>query len=251
MTVSQDSFVAALLAPDQPVPEGLSDPEGRPAGKRFDVYRNNVAVSLTDALETAFPVVAKLLGEVNFRNIAGVYLRRHPPRSPLMMFYGAEMPAFLAGFPPVAHLGYLPDIARLELALREAYHAADATAIDPARLGALPPDRLMASRVRLAPAVRLIRSPWPVHAIWRFNMEEGTPKPAMMAEDVLVVRPEFDPEPLLLPVGGGAFVAALADGRPFSDAFDAGAAEVPEFDLAATLGLLLTHGALTELDETP
>ena len=49
MTVPQDDFVAALLRPDADVPLGLSDPEGRPAGKRFNVYRNNVAVSLKDA----------------------------------------------------------------------------------------------------------------------------------------------------------------------------------------------------------
>ncbi len=251
MTVSQDSFVAALLSPGTPVPDGLSDPKGRTVGKRFDVYRNNVAVSLTEALETGFPVIAKLLGEVNFRNIAGVFLRQHPPQSPLMMFYGAGMPDFLAGFPPLAHLGYLADVARLELALREAYHAADAAPIAPARLETLPPDRLMASRVVLAPATRLIRSRWPVHAIWRFNREEGAPKPVMTPQDVLVVRPEYDPEPILLPPGGGAFVAALSGGAPFSEAYDAGLADDPAFDLAATLGLLLVHGTLADLEETP
>ena len=99
MSHPQDAFVSALFAPDAPVPEGLSDPEGRPAGKRFDVYRNNVAVSLTEALLTAFPVVAKLLGDANFRSVAGVYLRQHPPQSPLLMFYGEEMPGFLEAFP--------------------------------------------------------------------------------------------------------------------------------------------------------
>lgn len=36
-------------------------------GRRFDVYRNNVASSLTDALEVGFSAIAKLVGQRNFR----------------------------------------------------------------------------------------------------------------------------------------------------------------------------------------
>ena len=209
MTVAQDHFTSALFDPEQPVPSGLSDPEGRSAGKRFDVYRNNVAVSLTEALETAFPVVRKLVGEQNFKTLAGVFLRKHPPTSPLMMFYGGELPACLQGFEPTSKIGYLPDVARLELALRESYHAADADPIDPAALQALPPDQWMSARLALTPSARLIRSPWPIHAIWRFNTEPDAPKPAMAAEDVIVLRQDLDPAPHLLTPGGGACVAAL------------------------------------------
>ena len=44
-------FVPALLDPEAAIPPGLVDRAGRAAGKRFDVYRNNVAVGLADALE--------------------------------------------------------------------------------------------------------------------------------------------------------------------------------------------------------
>ena len=100
MITTQSDFRAALLDPSCPAPDGVQNPDGVPATKRFDVYRNNVAVSLTDALETAFPVVNKLVGTDFFRAMAGVYLRAHPPSSPVMMFYGDEMPDFLAGFGP-------------------------------------------------------------------------------------------------------------------------------------------------------
>lgn len=250
MTVAQDDFVSALLRPDADVPLGLSDPEGRPAGKRFDVYRNNVAVSLTEALRTAFPIVRKLLGDQNFDAISGVYLRQHPPKSPLLMFYGEDMPQFLASFPPVQKWGYLPDVARLELALRRAYHAEDAGPIDPGALQAIAPDALVATRVALAPAACVIRSPWPVHGIWQFNMQDGAPQPANRAEDVLVARPGFDPAIYLLPMGGGAFVDALSAGEPIGVAYDAALTKTAEFDLPNTLGTLLAAEAITAL-ETP
>ena len=241
--MSQSDFRAALLDPDRPAPAGLTDPHGRPAGRRFDVYRNNVTVSLTEALRQAFPVVRTLVGEDFFTAMAREFLRAHPPASPLMMFYGARMPGFLASFPPVAHLGYLPDIARLELALREAYHAADARPVPPEVLQSLPPDRLVDSKLRLAPAIRLVRSRWPIHAIWSANTR-ATPAPkATVPEDVLVTRPGYDPEPLCLPAGAGSFIAALQEGQTVGAALDAGGA----FDLTATLSLLIGAGAITDI----
>ncbi|SLN44241.1 hypothetical protein PSA7680_02236 [Pseudoruegeria aquimaris] len=250
-SVSQGTFTRAILDAGQPVPEGLLDPEGRPAGRRFSVYRNNVAVSLTEALATAFPVIEKLIGEENFKAVAGVFLRRYPPDSPLMMFYGQQMPAFLEGFEPLKHLGYLPDVARLEIALRESYHAADATPVPPEALQALPPDRLMAARLRLAPALRLVRSRWPVASIWHFNMSEGAPKPPANGENALVTRPGFDPQIIALPPGGGAFIAALLAGESFGAALDAASGAVEGFDLTAVLGLLIQGGAIASIEEGP
>ncbi len=249
MIVNQTEFRRALLDPSQPRPDGLTDGAGLAAGRRFDVYRNNVAVSLTEALEVAFPVIRKLLGDENFRILAGVFLRQHPPNSPLMMHYGTAMPAFLTGFEPTSSLQYLPDVARLELAMRASYHASDASPIDPSALQSMPPDQLMASHLHLAPALRLIRSRWPVHAIWRFNTEDDAPKPAMAAEDVLVLRPGLDPEPYLLPPGGGAFIDAILAGSPLGQAFEAAATKTPEFDLGQTLAILIAGKALTQIGD--
>jgi hypothetical protein len=241
--MSQSDFRAALLNPDLPVPPGLTDPAGRPAGRRFDVYRNNVTVGLIEALAQSFPAVRKLVGAEFFAALARAHLRAHPPATPLMMFFGEAMPAFLERFPPVRHLGYLPDVARLELALRQSYHAADATPVAPDRLQAIAPEALMTARLAFAPAVRLLRSAWPVHAIWMANMRGTAPPAAVTPQDVLIVRPAFDAEPLLLPEGGAAFLAALMAGVRLGAACESAGA----FDLTATLGLLLAGGAITEL----
>lgn len=247
-TVTQTQFASAILDPEATAPEGLLGPNGAPAGKRFSVYRNNVAVSLTDALAQSFPVLQKIVGEEFFDALAGVFLRAHPPQTPLMMFYGSEMPRFLEGFPPVEHLPYLADVARLELSIRHAYHAEDRRAIEAASLQNLAPDALMASRLILAPAVQTFKSAWPLHAIYLANTKPDAPAVSPGGQEVLITRSEFDPEVILLPAGGAVFVQTLAQNSTFLEAFEA-ASETPGFDLSSVLGLLLSGGAITQIEQ--
>lgn len=244
--MTEADFTAALLNPDLPVPDGLVDAQGRPAGRRFSVYRNNVASSLTDALQTAFPVLEKLLGTDYFKALAGVFLRAHPPKSRVMMLYGDALPGFLETFPPLAHLPYLADVARLEQALREAYHAADADPIATDVLAGLPPERFIAARLRFAPAMRLIVSRYPVHSIWRANREADAPAPQMRAEAVLVLRPGYDPSPHVLPDGGAAFLTCLLAGQTVGMALEQA---TEGFDLNTLLAMLIGGGAIVDLDE--
>lgn len=241
--IRQDEFNAALLDPTRAVPEGLVNPDGVPATKRFDVYRNNVAVGLSDALETAFPVIRALVGDAFFRAMAGVYLRKHPPHSPLMMFYGEDMPGFLEAFEPAQTLPYLPDMARLELAIRRAYHAADATPIDPAELARIPEAMLGAVVFGFAPSSQVIASVHPLHDIWAANAI-GAPPPRLDAQAALVTRPEFDPIVDPLSPGAAAVLNALLDGETLGRAVAQGG---PGFDLGPLLSLLLTRRAITKL----
>ncbi|MEM9577056.1 MAG: DNA-binding domain-containing protein [Pseudomonadota bacterium] len=244
MTVSQNTFREALLDAERPVPPGLSNAEGGPAGARFSVYRNNVVVSLSEALKTAFPLVRKLLGAEAFAQLAAVFVRAHPPTSPLIMFYGDALPDFLRSFEPLQHIGYLPDCARLDLAFRQSYHAADALPFDASVLQG--GDAGLAARARLAPATRLLRSEWPLYDIWRFNMEPGAPKPRAVAQDIMVTRPEFDPQPTLVPAGTIDWLALLDEGATIGDATDWVLSSHPDFDLAKALTLALTTHALTD-----
>lgn len=245
---SQTAFHAGLADPATPAPIGLIDPAGRPAGRRYNVYRNNVAVSLREALTAGFPATRALIGPQNFDHLARAYQRENPPEHPRMMFYGAQFPAFLSALPALSHLPYLGDVATLEVLLRESYHAADAAPVPPEALSHLPPETLMHSHLTLAPACRTLSSPWPVFSIWRYALDTNAPKPDPAPQDILITRPEFDPVPHVLPKGGLAFIHALSS-QTIAQAVDTAQADTPDFDLPAVLGLLLSGHAITGVSD--
>lgn len=247
MISDQTDFTNAVLRPDLTPPANLVDPEGRPAGKRFDVYRNNVVYSLCEALVTAFPVLHKLLGEQFFSAMAGIFVRQHPPSSPVLMLYGDQMPAFLEGFAPAQKYPYLADVARLELAMRHSYHAADATPVDAQVFANMPVDQLMGSHLTLAPSLALLRSRYPVYSIWAANMQGQAMPDAPKGEALIITRAEFDPAPHLLPAGGASFIMALQAGDSFGQALEKATAAVAEFDLESTFGLLIAGNAICDI----
>lgn len=248
MRVSQADFISAVLDPELPTPEGLIGNSNRPT-RRFSVYRNNVVVGLTDAMESSFPVVRKLVGDEFFRALCGVYVRRFPPASPILSQFGSKLPEFLETFPPVAGLPYLPDVARLENLLRESYHETDAVPVSADAVARISADELPLVRMRFAPSMRLLRSRHPVCGIWRANAAGG-PKPTYAAEDVLVVRREFDPEPVVLPPGGHEIISHLAAGASLLEACDRASAECSETRLDETLAILVRFGAIAAIAGT-
>ena len=248
MSVDQTAFASALLAPSHPAPKGLVDPKGRPAGKRFDVYRNNVVFSLLEAMQTAFPTIEKLLGAGMFREISIDFIRQSPPSTPMLMFYGAGFAEFLQGLEPLSKYPFLPDIARLELLHRHSYHAADAAPIQPGALAAIPPAKLVALHFEFAPAMRLLTSDFPVVGIWEYNMSENAPKPEQEPQTALISRPEFDPVVSAIPAATGQFISLMHQGETLGDAFDTVATQMPDFDLGTALGLMLKTKIITKIN---
>lgn len=249
MRVPQQEFHSALRHPQIDIPAGLVDDAGAPAGRRFNVYRNNVTTSLMDALGDGFPVIKKLLGEENFRNLAREYQAAHPPSSPLMIYFGEAFPQFLADFVPLAKIPYLSDVAKLEYAMRQSYHAADAPAMDPAKLGELSEEQLLAAKVTLAPSLRVVTSPWPIVGIWQMNSVEGAAKPVARAECALITRPEYDPMPELITPADAALLLTLQKGLPLADALAAAQEQDQNHDFGRLLGRLLAQNAIVDLYE--
>ncbi len=239
----QSLFGQALLNPDIAPPDGVIRPDGSPATKRFDVYRNNVVVSLISALGDGYPVVKKAVGDAFFDAMAGVYVRANPPKSPLMMYYGDNFADFLTSFEPTQQLPYLPDVARLEWARRTAYHAADEPGADLTVLNGLDETALLECRFTFQSAAQLIASRYPVLSIWQFNQAEGGALP-QSGEVVLVSRPSDTVLMTKFGAGGRTFLTNLMNGTALGEAVNASLAATSDFDLSQNLSHLFASGAL-------
>jgi hypothetical protein len=173
----QRSFAAALLDPALPTPAGLVGPDGNPSSRRFAVYRNNVIVGLTQTLKDAYPAVHRIVGSEFFLALARAYVVGDLPRSPMLFDYGAGFPDFIGKFEPASVLPYLADVARIERAWTEAYHAAEAPPIGLSAFVEIAPDRIPAITLVLHPSVRIVRSWFPALTIWQMNVDGGIPGP--------------------------------------------------------------------------
>ena len=246
---AQNHFADALLMEEFVCPPGLTAWNGSDPGRRFAVYRNNVIVGLVDALAETYPVVQSLVGEDFFRSMAAIFVRAHPPRSPVLAWYGEAFPAFVETFSPLASLPYLADVARLEMLRVQAYHAADAAPLSRTGIATLLADEAALPLVRftLHPAVGVLRASHPVVSLWAAHQADD-PASALgdidlaVAEAALVLRPGLDVEITRIEDGAAEFIDNLRHGLAFGPAADTATA----FDLAATLGLLIRSGAISD-----
>ncbi|MCW8125964.1 DNA-binding domain-containing protein [Microbulbifer halophilus] len=246
-------WTTALLDPDQPTPAGLRAWNGSDPAHRFAVYRNNVTVSLIEALASAFPVTQQLAGEALFRGMAREFVRAAPPRSPLLAEYGADFPAFLADFPPAEAQPWLADTARLELACTRAYHATDAEPVAPEKIQALleDTDALPASRFSLHPSLHTLQSPWAVASLWATYQNAGDLDgvDVARAENTWILRSGLQVAVLRMRAGDCHFADALQRRATFAEAAERALQSDPEFDLSACLAVLLREQMITAVEQ--
>jgi hypothetical protein len=246
----QDSLAASVLhGADDPL-AALVRADGIGFDRRLQVYRNNTFSSLTAALKDSFPVVCQLVDERFFGYAAQEYIRAHPPRAPRLAEYGGDFAEFLAGFQPVRHLTYLPDVALLEWAVNAAYHAADAPMLDPARIAAVPQDRYPQLTFVAHPSAQLFASEFPADRIWRAHQPGGDLDTKIDLScgscRLLIDRHDQDIRFLTLDAAGFALVAALCAGASLQEAYEKAAAVDGTFDLIAALGTHLARGTFAD-----
>jgi hypothetical protein len=188
------------------------------------------------------------VGDEFFDARAGVFGRAHPARDPDLNRFGDALPDFLAGFAPAADYPYLPDVARLEWYVHEAWFAPDDDGPAPTVAG-LAPDAFESARAALHPALRLQASPWATVALWHAHQDGGPAFPHVLRADThaLVLRARVDVTVEAIGAAEYAALACLAHGGTFGAALDAAFDVDGDFDVAAHLRRWLDGGIVTRI----
>jgi hypothetical protein len=243
------TFAPGLTNPELATPQGIVAAHGKGVVKRYNVYRNNVTVSLIDALAAIYPAVQRITGVEFFRAMARFHVRAAPPASPLLFEYGRDFPSFIETYEYARDMPWLADTARIERAWLDAYHAADVAPLDPAAFASIDPGSLAQLRFVPHPATRVVRSHYPAVAIFAMNRAPGpvTPLHSSDTEDALVTRPGDDVIVSRLPAGGAAFLVALIEGMPLGAAAQTAFEECDTFDLPASLAAMIPAGVFAAI----
>jgi len=195
------------------------------AAEAVDVYRSGYPVRLTELLGETYEACWRVLGDEDFFAVARAYIARTPSRSHNLSDYGASFPEFLeasaASLLPDSEIPFLADLARLEWAYKELFHARAHEGLEPAALAAAAGP---GSVLRLGAAVALLALGHSVHGIWRRDRADDAPLKASDwggAQRLLLYKrganPIFVRE---LSAPEHAALSALAARRPLGEALE-------------------------------
>ena len=213
-----DSLASSLRNADESPPGFVERHDGKRDERRFNVYRNNIMVSLLGNLADGFPVTETLVGDEFFRAMAREYITLSPPHSPVMVFYGDDFGDFIDGFEPAASVPYLGDIARLEYLERLSLHAADESFFDKTSLSANASDKLLSAQFRFHPSFQVFSSSYPIFDIMMRHRGEDSREISAEGQNIALCR--RDNKIMLYPLDlhGLRFLTQISKGFTITEA---------------------------------
>jgi hypothetical protein len=198
------------------------------AAHGLDAYRGNAGAIAERALTGAYPTLAALVGEETFAALARDCWQRHAPERGDLGEWGAALPDFIAASVALASEPYLADSARLDWLVHRASRASDAPQEPPA-LEALADGAADNLRLLLRPGCALLRSGWPVAAIWQAHQRDGEDRFAEVraafaagrGDNAFVWRDGYAVRVDALDDASAAFTRSTHLGASLADALDA------------------------------
>jgi hypothetical protein len=177
----QQRMVAALFDwPAQDAIEKIAACAMDTGARGLKAYQSNGHALAERALRAAYPVIAELLGEESFPDLARALWHAHPPLKGDMGLWGGALDGFLESSAQVADEPYLADVARCEWAMHRCSTQADVV-FNAESLQLLTEEDPEYVSLVLAPGCAMVQSFWPVVSILAAH-REGIPTLAQAGE---------------------------------------------------------------------
>lgn len=259
LALEQQALLAALWADDAEVAikniapyavlaraGGLNDSATR-LRRGLLAYRSHGRELAVRALQSAYPVLARLLDEDNFAPLARAFWQALPPKRGDLACWGDALPQFVQRLPQLASEPFLADVARVEWALHSASTAADAST-DVASFGLLTTHDALGLSLCLSPGLACVASDWPLvsiilaHQAAEPDLQQAAASlRAGVGEIALVWRQGFKARVREASPAEAPLLVALQAGQPLGQALAAS----PDLDFGAWLAPAVQSGLVT------
>ena len=165
-----------------------------------------------------------------------------PPTEPSILYAGRYLYGFLANHPLAKRWPYISELARLERAILDVFHAADASTLSDEAMRTIPPQRWSTIRLKTHPAVEIVRNEWRVTDVLG-AVENGREwrEPAHRKSTVIVWRQNAQVYYRALENVEAKALALLSEGASFAAICEVVAGLATRTDHVALIGRLLTQ----------
>jgi Putative DNA-binding domain len=203
---------------------------GGQAERGLKAYQSHGHMLAERALHAAYPVLAQMLGEASFADLARAFWHAHPPQGGDIAQWGGALAAFVCSSAQLQEEPYLPDVAQAEWALHRCALAQDRE-VDLSTLALLTTDAPHTLALSLAPGLFTLASSWPVVSLLTAHLQ-GIPSLTQVAaqlksrtaQDLVVWRCGYQAKLRLALAGELPVLLALQEGQALEPALQAAAA---------------------------
>lgn len=169
----QTNFSAAIFSGQRALmAESVIQQGELSAEQRVGIYRNSVHGILWQYLASLYPVCNQLVGEKFFEGFSDLFIDQHPPDTPFLADYGNGFAAFIREHEAFAKIRWINQIAELEWARHQAWHATNQTVSDFSLLATLTEEQQLALQFQLPHSMQLLHSPYAIHQVWLAHQPE-------------------------------------------------------------------------------
>lgn len=163
-------LASAIMKPESLDLDDATEKIRRPAAgtvlDRLGAYAGGYPVRIEESLADVYPAVRHLVGARRFRELSRRYLPRVPAGCYNLNAVGGVLAELLEADPLGCDLPFLADLARLEWAVWQAFHAPQAPPFHASDLAEWRAEDWAGAVVGFAPGVRVVRSCWPIADLW-------------------------------------------------------------------------------------
>lgn len=188
--------------------------------ERLDVYHGMYLLRMEEALASDYPALKHFLGDEGFFDLVRDYVQVYPSRSFSLNPLGYHLPEFVKTATGLKRPDFCHELARLELAVAQAFDGPETARLGEAAIAAVPPEAWETARLAPVATFHLLSFRYPVNDYLQTVLDDNHDHPKARLKDqwIAVYRRDYVVYRLDLTRAAHDLLADLVGGTPLGEA---------------------------------